>query len=435
MMSAIFEDEKYHDDCFGHDIKPSSTEAVQLRVLEWSSDDQHERIDTTTSSAWELLNRDLEVNCELRIVLTQGQPYSRYPDEQRAFQTIFKHYDVPSAFISEHFTSPAYALGKRRGLLDSGVEVAWTRFLCKEVPPCGNNNGAEQPQTFYDNFLWIKCLTFLHTRVRQDGSKTVTLLCFGARPSLVQRFERLLRTDSWIDAVEEPYILFALVYEQLFLSLDQTAWALAGWFRPVERATMDRALREASGGEWRWQTDSSKLHEIAKHGIYLSEAATAAILALDGIIQYVEKLSSGADAESLSKATISELEYRRSAFRSTQLRLSSLDKRIANVISLTFSLVTQRDSRLLMHDSNAMKGIALLTLVFLPMTGIATLFSTPFFDVSNGRLGVATSFWVFWVITLSLTGALVAFWFWWYNNVKRRTASSDDWKTAGSLQR
>ena len=112
------------------------------------------------------------------------------------------------------------------------------------------------------------------------------------------------------------------------------------------------------------------------------------------------------------------LDYRKRSFQSTLLRLHSLEKRMSNVIQLSFNLVTQADSSVLKTDSRAMKFIAFLTLVFLPATGVASVFSTPFFDVdwespgSNDRsLRTAKSFWLFWAVVLPLTlvGLLLCF--------------------------
>jgi Mg2+ and Co2+ transporter CorA len=60
---------------------------------------------------------------------------------------------------------------------------------------------------------------------------------------------------------------------------------------------------------------------------------------------------------------------------------------MANVISLSFNLVTQQDSRIMQDDSNAMKAIAVLTLIFLPATGISSVFSMPFFEEEGERPG------------------------------------------------
>ncbi|KAF1998629.1 hypothetical protein P154DRAFT_246622 [Amniculicola lignicola CBS 123094] len=56
-------------------------------------------------------------------------------------------------------------------------------------------------------------------------------------------------------------------------------------------------------------------------------------------------------------------------------------------------------------DSAVMVIIAILTMVFLPATFTATLFSTTFFDFrkEKGKTVVSTTFWIYWVVTLALT--------------------------------
>jgi hypothetical protein len=425
-MSAIFEDNEkaseytYQDQTFA----TLYSEAINLRLLEWRSTGPVNRTDTTTTSAAELIARDQESDCELRIVLAPRD--AKQTAERQAIRLIYEHYDVSSAFQTIKTTSPTYGFGHRKGLKDPNVEVAWTRFLCKDILSLSH----QKDEAFHDNFRWIVCDAYLHVRTQKDESKCVTMLFFGAPPRVIQRFERLLVSDAWADAVQEPYILFALVYEQLFLLLDQAAWTLAGWFRSKERGALDSVRQEASHVE---ATDFATLHEIAKHGIYLSEAAAAAVLEMEMVIAHLREISSGPASDHLSKVAITQFQYQKASFRSTQLRLVSLDKRIANVISLSFNLVTQRDSQVLRQDSNAMKAIAVLTLVFLPLTGIASLFSTPFFEVSGSHLWVSASIWVFWVITVCLTFSVFASWVWWYRSMKGRTAGVLNKKLADKL--
>jgi uncharacterized membrane protein YbhN (UPF0104 family) len=77
-----------------------------------------------------------------------------------------------------------------------------------------------------------------------------------------------------------------------------------------------------------------------------------------------------------------------------------------------------------------MKAIAVLTLVFLPLTGIASLFSTPFFQVAESHLWVSASIWIFWVITVCLTCSIVTVWVWWYRGMKERSGRIMRRKTA-----
>lgn len=152
------------------------------------------------------------------------------------------------------------------------------------------------------------------------------------------------------------------------------------------------------------------------------EAAEASIIMLEAMIA---RLSRNTPPSDLALDTADALDYRKRSFQSTLLRLHSLEKRMSNVIQLSFNLVTQADSgvmkadsAILKTDSRAMKFIAFLTLVFLPATGVASVFSTPFFDVdwespgSNDRaLRTAKSFWIFWAVVLPLTlvGLLLCF--------------------------
>lgn len=419
-MSAIFEDSPSTSKNASRDLAAASslTDPISLRVLEWrSKQPQQQQTDITISSAGELITRDEANDCDLRIILAQHEP--RRVIGQTAIWAIYEHYDVSSALQTIKTTSPTHAFGHRRGLRDPNVEVAWTRFLCKDILP-------HSRQAFHDNFLWLVCDAYLHLRQRKgkDDSRCVTLLCFGAQPRIIQRFERLLKSEAWADAVQEPYILFALVYEQLFLILDGNAWTLASWFRGTERGVMNSSRQEQKHSRAE-PADFAMLHEIAKQGIYMSEAATAAVIQMENIIAYLREPSSGKQAsdDRMREIALQQFTYQKSAFRSTQLRLSSLDKRIANIISLSFNLVAQRDSQIMRQDSSAMKAIAVLTLIFLPLTGIASLFSTPFFDVEGRHLFVSASIWIFWVVTVCLTVSIVAFWLWWYRSIKERTVN------------
>jgi hypothetical protein len=442
-MSAIFEDHETLDKHLFYDqlSATSPAESLNLRILEWRHSDDHNlplRTDTILTSASALIARDTESPCPLRVVFAPRD--AKHSAEHRAVRLLYQHYEVPSSFTILKTTSPTHAFGHRNGLRDPNVNVAWTRFLCKDILPLDT----QHHEDFHDNFRWIVCDTYLHMRKHKDdeSKKSVTLLFFGAPPKVIQRFERLLASDAWADAVQEPYILIALVYEQLFLLLDKAAWTLAGWFRSKERSALNSSSvhqdSPSSSHHAVEATDFATLHEIAKHSIYMSEAAAAAVLQMETIIAHLRELSSNtappsSSNASLRAATISHLSYQKSSFLSTQLRLTSLSARITNIISLSFNLATQRDSQILKQDSNAMKAIAVLTLVFLPLTGIASLFSTPFFQVAESHLWVSASIWIFWVITVCLTCSIVAVWVWWYRGMKERAGRGLRGKGGGKV--
>jgi hypothetical protein len=104
--------------------------------------------------------------------------------------------------------------------------------------------------------------------------------------------------------------------------------------------------------------------------------------------------------------------YNQSAVKATRARLISLDKRINNLIALSFNLVTQSDSRTLKADSKLMILIAVVTMVFLPTNTIASIFGSSFFEaelgssnssVVGGTLHVLPQFWLFWAVSIPIT--------------------------------
>ncbi|CZR67984.1 uncharacterized protein PAC_17883 [Phialocephala subalpina] len=96
------------------------------------------------------------------------------------------------------------------------------------------------------------------------------------------------------------------------------------------------------------------------------------------------------------------------------------------------------------RDSEAMKAIAILTMLFLPGTAIAAIFSMQlFFSTSNDAkipIVINPSFWVYWAVTIPLTLVVLLIWFiWirrddlkaiWLNGVKVRALWS--WKSAAT---
>ncbi|ERF74519.1 hypothetical protein EPUS_03957 [Endocarpon pusillum Z07020] len=76
-------------------------------------------------------------------------------------------------------------------------------------------------------------------------------------------------------------------------------------------------------------------------------------------------------------------------------------------------------------DSIAVMAFTFITAIFLPGTSIATLFSTGMFhwqdDTSRlGRSTVSSQFWLYWVITVPLTLAVMTGWFCWYKYADRK---------------
>ena len=63
----------------------------------------------------------------------------------------------------------------------------------------------------------------------------MTLICFGASAALEQRFESLSSNPQWEKVLQDPYILYAIVLDELFLQMDRQVWTVSEVFGKVER--------------------------------------------------------------------------------------------------------------------------------------------------------------------------------------------------------
>ncbi|KAF2230834.1 hypothetical protein EV356DRAFT_579711 [Viridothelium virens] len=107
-----------------------------------------------------------------------------------------------------------------------------------------------------------------------------------------------------------------------------------------------------------------------------------------------------------------------------QVYIEFLRERSKTQLTVLFNLITQRDatanielakdSRTIalasQHDSDSMKTIAIMTMVFLPGTFFATFFSSPWFQWNSSPV-IQSQFWTFWAFTIPVTALVFALWF------------------------
>lgn len=159
----------------------------------------------------------------------------------------------------------------------------------------------------------------------------------------------------------------------------------------------------------------------------------------------------------LHRQLLDSLLHRRSLLQSTRLRLTSLQKRIESATTLSFNLVTQQDSMLMIQDSSSMKIIAAITMIFLPTTGVATVVGSQLFlssldEGADGssiwRIQVSPLFAVLWWIAVPLTLVVIVLaylWHWWnhqegqssrvvrvFKRANLKTLGTMSWSSAGT---
>ena len=118
----------------------------------------------------------------------------------------------------------------------------------------------------------------------------------------------------------------------------------------------------------------------------------------------------GAQTQQLQARLQAQLDITKTliAQRDTQLNIELAEAaKAAGEVNLKIAEATMRDSQL-------MRGIAAVTMIFLPATFVATFFSMVFFHVGNEssvRLSIDRRIWLYPTITLPLT-AIVTIWYW-----------------------
>ena len=414
-----------------------STNALSLQIFEFTSLSQtHSRPSAPTNLA-ALLHRLDSYPSQLRIICA---PYQvQHAEGNAELESLMDHYSVPATVRTERAQSVTHSFGTQT-VNDGSVDLAWNHFLSRII----STRVDEHARTSVANSSWIMSDYIVHVRRSQQSGgqdRFVTVLCFGAPPAVIQRFRQLQSSGNWHDIHTQPFLVFDLIYVELFLLVDKVAWALADVFWPIEKSTLELAElgRKGTFPEMlNSRMDFAGLHDMSKHCIYVLEGLEAATLTLNAMITHLQSLA----VSNLNAAIINNLDYRKRTFESTLLRVRSLEKRMGNISSLSFHLVTQHDSeimrddskvmrmdssimredssvmredsRVLRNDSAAMKMVALLTLVFLPATGVASVLSCPFFTVDFKHeaepILVASSFKVFWIVVLPLTFGIVLVW-------------------------
>ncbi|KAH7110705.1 hypothetical protein EDB81DRAFT_849129 [Dactylonectria macrodidyma] len=358
--------------------------------------------------------RCLQEKASLRIVFAPLD----LPRRDTLSQTLelFNILHIPGDFSKERLQSVSHSFGRST---DHHGSSSWFHFLCKNIDVKQEGTNAPEidnravtmgyhistlPQADYS---WNRAGFFL--RHENDGS--TTLVCFDASPRVWHRINEFVAARAWQHVATEPYILFDLVFEALYFEVDDTLM--------LEYANSKNTRRMSS------KIPFAAMHNCAKHIIHIAEAIQSCIMLVEATTQNVGKHGHArrpVTCEPVQNELRETLQYRRSLFRSSQLRLGSLQKRIDNAITLSFHLVTQQDSMVMIQDSNSMKVIAAITMIFLPTTGVATvigsqlLFSKVQSDGDTWDVSLTPLFWTMWWISIPLTifvVLLAIFWHWW----------------------
>ena len=229
---------------------PLAEDRCSLRILEWQHGAEYGQAVNLGRAADLAFRQD----CALRIIFAPLD----LPDNStaQALFKLFQAHGVPSEFVSERLQAVAHSFGTKVDL--DGSESSWFHFLCKNISLERSEHDPKQVQIknpwemqqfqskkedqSQADYSWIRAAFFLKSETTDASSpkvKTqggmVTLLCFGASDALVQRLSKLLQRSSWTDLIEDPYLLYTIVLDELYLQLDGMAWRLNEVFGSMEK--------------------------------------------------------------------------------------------------------------------------------------------------------------------------------------------------------
>lgn len=124
--------------------------------------------------------------------------------------------------------------------------------------------------------------------------------------------------------------------------------------------------------------------------------------------------------------TIYSLVAQRDSAASTALAAASRED---NILMRKIAEDSKRVAVATSRDSASMKIIAGVTILFLPATSVATLFSTSFFSFGQEGKVVSWWLWLYWVVTAVLTVVIHGFW-WMFSRSKEREIEQKFGETA-----
>ncbi|KAI1458176.1 hypothetical protein F4805DRAFT_457089 [Annulohypoxylon moriforme] len=229
------------------------------------------------------------------------------------------------------------------------------------------------------------------------------------------------------EELENPFWPYTRILEELVSLQGTSVWSLRNLIRTTELSP----LRDHRNARHKPKYNYTRLHDIARHAIHVSETLDLSVKLSENILQEhkhlapsysIPALGISTGAAQMSKQIYhnmrSQISFFSNALFSLRCRSSSNHQRLNNEIQLRFHSDSQYDSQVSVEinhstksDSASMRWIAIVSLVFLPANLVSSIFSTTFFNGSDGSLSVSSDFWIYWVILIVVTAVTMVFWF------------------------
>ncbi|TDZ49941.1 Vegetative incompatibility protein HET-E-1 [Colletotrichum trifolii] len=261
---------------------------------------------------------------------------------------------------------------------------------------------------YHPGYEWFKLNVFTHW---SKATRQTVLVVFDLRPPTSSCIERVPTGESdplFVVPDEQsyinPYWIYIRILEKVVTLQDAAVWSVRDIVRRTEKERDHDAEQERQASiKSKPAPDYRHLHETARHAIHVSETLALAVKAAGRILAQHDtfKADSGnalpdAAWRKAWQHTNGRLRFFEGMISSLLERSDSNKARLFNEIGLAFNMVSQFDSgisvdisRATQKDSEAMKTVAFLTLLFLPAT--PSHFGSVMLDVGKPRQAMSLS--------------------------------------------
>ncbi|KAK8096067.1 hypothetical protein PG999_014089 [Apiospora kogelbergensis] len=268
------------------------------------------------------------------------------------------------------------------------------------------------------------------------SARSITALVHGLQPAHWATLTALLMGS--LHLCRHPLLLPILLFkthreriEQYRHDIDrsivdlerETGFGVAGLLRDVRFQSPDLDLESALV---RLQSQQTELANLAVVLRFSEKCADFLLNSITRLGQATLVCEQEAISE-LEDEMLHLLELPRNQVQTSMSQAQALKDRVQSQANLIFSLISSNENKISRfiaeenskvalsskRDSMAMKTVAVLTMIFLPGTFVATFLSMPLFDwnADTGDRPSSSPFqWIYWVTTMPLTIALMVGW-------------------------
>ncbi|RYP36265.1 hypothetical protein DL767_003418 [Monosporascus sp. MG133] len=227
----------------------------------------------------------------------------------------------------------------------------WFRCLVKMVPKVGREVAHESgPEYVQDGgkYIWYEMSFF----TRWDYPDQCRILCIDTPEHLGSELQTALAQQPPLD-FRDPLVMHRHLVDQIIVLYDISVWRVRDPVRQIERSRKNAGQR------------FDEMHEMARHGIHVSEVLEASIQTLEAMQSYQAAIHNETMLSECYRRQANEYaKFQLQCLRSLKLRSQSNDKRLENEINLAFNSIAH-------SDNTVMKSITILTMSFLPATFIS----------------------------------------------------------------